>query len=102
MRIKLIYSAQALIILFAVCLFFQPDGISSISIEEALAQPNGPPHEAVSACEVQNVGEVCSFESPKGDLILGTCENVKGGVLACVPEGAHPGGPRGDRPPKAE
>ena len=98
--------ALLVLFLFSFSLFLQSGGVMTPAIEQAAAQPGGkhggPPPEAVSACEVQNVGEVCSFDSPRGDLILGTCENVKGGVLACVPEGAHPGEPGGERPPKPE
>ena len=98
------FNLKVLVIMaFSVFALAPHNGTFSI---EAVAQPGGgrggPPPEAVSACEVQNVGEVCSFDSPKGDFILGTCENVKGGVLACVPEGAHPGGPDGEKPPKPE
>jgi len=59
----------------------------------------GPPEEAVAACGGLNVGEVCSFDSPRGDLILGTFEMTRAGVKACVPEG---GGPGGDRPPPSK
>lgn len=71
-------------------------------IKNSMAQPDGkgaPPPEAEAACEGLNMGEVCSFDSPKGDLILGTCEHTKSGVMACVPP---PGGPGGDRPPRPE
>ena len=89
-------------------------GFISVNIDQALAQQDdaperrpgdkrrGPPPEAVAACEVQNVGEVCSFESPRGDLILGMCENTRAGVMACVPEGGPPGGPGGERPADSE
>ena len=95
MRIFILKSALLMTFIFAA-------GFMDAGLEQALARPDGkggPPPEAVAACEVQNVGEVCSFDSPKGDLILGTCENTKEGVMACVPP---PGGPGGDRPPRPE
>ncbi len=84
-------------------------GFTSDFNYQAFAQPDdgtaepprdgrgGPPEEAVAACQGLNEGEVCSFESPRGDLILGICKMTRAEVKACVPEGGPPGGPP---PPK--
>jgi len=56
----------------------------------------GPPPEAVEACDGRKADDACSFETPKGDDIEGTCKVVgEEQVLACVPAG----GPT-PRPPK--
>lgn len=105
MRNPVLKISLLILLLFSFSLYLQSSGIMTPFIDNALAHPSGhggPPPEALAACELQNVGEVCSFDSPKGDLILGTCENVRDGSLACVPEGAHPGGPEGEKPPKPE
>ena len=91
---------------------------SGFTSSQAVAQPGdrsggpppgdrrgGPPEEAITACDGLNEGEVCSFESPRGDLILGTCEMTRADLKACVPQGGPPDGPSGpdgDRPPPAE
>lgn len=65
----------------------------------------GPPEEAIAACDGLNEGEVCSFESPREDLIVGTCEVTRADVKACVPQGGPPeklSGPGGERPPPVE
>jgi len=62
----------------------------------------GPPEEAIAACGGVSEGVACSFESPRGDVIEGSCEITRADVVACVPEGRpphRPGGPHGDRPP---
>lgn len=105
MRNPVLKISLLLLLLFSFSLFFQSGSVVDSLIYQAIAHPSGhggPPPEALAACEVQNVGEVCSFDSPKGGVILGTCEHVRDGSLACVPEGAHPGGPGEDRPPKPE
>ena len=54
----------------------------------------GPPPEALSACEGAAEEAACSFTSPRGDEVAGSCRTVRDGDVACVPEG----GPRGRRP----
>ena len=60
----------------------------------ALAQmpQGGPPQEAISACSGHSEGASCSFSSPRGDNISGTCDDTPDG-MACVPEGGPQGMP---------
>lgn len=44
-----------------------------------------PPQEALVACSGRSSGAQCSFISPRGDMIDGTCRSP-GDALACVPE----------------
>jgi hypothetical protein len=59
----------------------------------------GPPPGAVSACSGLGDGDQCSFATPRGDTLGGTCRQVPEGVFACVPGGmggqGMGGGPRG-------
>jgi len=48
-------------------------------------QMGQPPQEAISACSNQTSGASCSFTSPMGDTISGTCKSVSSGTVACVP-----------------
>ncbi len=50
----------------------------------------GPPAEATAACAAQSAGDACSFETPRGDRLEGSCESIQG-TLACVPAGGPPG-----------
>lgn len=55
------------------------------------APPQGPPREAIRACSGRSQGQSCSFTSPRGDQIDGTCRAPEGRELACAP--ARPHGP---------
>jgi hypothetical protein len=44
-----------------------------------------PPQEAINACSGKSTGDFCSFISPHGDVISGTCQIPPGNSLACVP-----------------
>lgn len=95
----------AIIFFLAISAGVLPGGLIRYEGGRAHAQPqnggdrpedgkrHGPPPEAIEVCAGLNTGEVCSFESPRGDLILGTCETTRSGEVACVPEGGPPGGP---------
>ena len=48
-------------------------------------QPGSPPQEAVNACNGKSSGSLCSFTSPRGDVISGTCRIPPSRSLACVP-----------------
>ena len=48
-------------------------------------QPGSPPQEAINACNGKSSGSVCSFTSPRGDVISGTCRIPPSSSLACVP-----------------
>jgi len=57
----------------------------------------GPPPEAIEACEGQSEGDACSFQTPHGEL-EGTCRTPpRQDTLACVPKDHPEGGPRGGR-----
>lgn len=55
----------------------------------------GPPPEAIEACEGKSVGDSVSFNGPRGDTIEATCQE-KEGQLAAVPDNP----PEGGRPPQ--
>jgi hypothetical protein len=57
-------------------------------------RPNGPPPEAVAACEKSKEGQTCEFKCPmKGDTVQGVCRAARNGSLACAPKDApHMGG----------
>ena len=48
-------------------------------------RPNGPPPEAIEACENKSEGDTVSFETRRGDSVEGTCEMVEEQLVA-VPE----------------
>jgi hypothetical protein len=57
---------------------------------------HGPPPEALAACKSATSGQQCSFTSPHGDQISGTCNSrEESKPLACRP--SHP--PGGAQPP---
>ncbi len=69
----------------------------SVMGSEALARERGrrhhtPPPEAYEACEGKSAGDTAEFESPRGDMVTGTCQQ-DGERLFLRPD--HP--PRGRR-----
>ena len=61
----------------------------------------GPPPEALAACESKSSGAECSFQSPRGDNVSGTCFAPKSDLpLGCKP--SHPPGGQGGPPPGNE
>ncbi len=59
--------------------------------------PRRPPPEAIAACDGADVGDPCSFDTPRGDELSGTCQ-VAGPdeLLVCVPAGHRPPPPPDD------
>lgn len=51
--------------------------------------PHGPPPEAFAACEDQETGSRCAFESVHGTL-EGVCRTPRGERLVCVPDDHRP------------
>jgi hypothetical protein len=47
--------------------------------------PRRPPPESLAACNGATDGATCSFNSPHGDAIRGTCHAPPGRPLGCVP-----------------
>jgi|SRR5579883_1705657 len=47
--------------------------------------PRTPPQEAIDACNNKTIGNQCSFTSPHGDQISGTCQIPPNNQLACIP-----------------
>jgi hypothetical protein len=64
---------------------------------------HGPPPEALAACTSRAQGAACSFTSPRGEQLTGTCTAPQGLPLACMPTGGPrgPGGPGHGPPPEA-
>lgn len=57
----------------------------SLSAFAQQGRPNGPPPEAIEACEDKAEGDSVSFETRRGDSVEGTCEMVEEQLVA-VPE----------------
>ncbi len=64
----------------------------------------GPPPEAIEACSGQAENDSCSFTSPRGDEITGSCiiPPHNEAELICAPEGGPPPHGGGQRPEKPE
>lgn len=64
-----------------------------LATSNALAQqrerPQGPPPEAIEACEGLTEGDSVSFESPRGDTLEGECQYVDDELVA-VPKNGRP------------
>lgn len=57
----------------------------------------GPPPEAYTVCEGKSVGDTAEFESPRGDVVTGTCEQENDKLVLRPdnpPERDSDGGPR--------
>ena len=58
----------------------------------ALGQPpggghwQGPPPEAIQACEGKSPGDAVQFQTPLGDTITGTCREMQGRLVAVPPK----------------
>ena len=52
-------------------------------------KPQGPPPEAIKACEGKQVGDSVSFAGRGGESLKATCQTVKEQLVA-VPEGHRP------------
>lgn len=67
----------------------------SIPFTETYARPEGgrggPPAEAIEACADKAENDSCSFSSPRGDMVEGSCISPPRGEgsLACAPGGGH-------------
>jgi hypothetical protein len=48
-----------------------------------------PPREAIEACSTKSAGDKVEFETPRGDIISGTCTKMNE-LLFAVPEGGPP------------
>jgi Spy/CpxP family protein refolding chaperone len=57
----------------------------------------GPPQEAIDACAGFREGDSVQFTSPRGDAVSGTCQQIRGKLVA-VPKEGPPGGPTGMGP----
>jgi len=50
-----------------------------------------PPQEAITACENEDVGTECTVETPRGDVLEGTCQNTPDKkYFACAPKNHKP------------
>jgi hypothetical protein len=74
--------------------FAQPPQGQQSPADQPDQQPrhhHGPPPEALAACKSASSGQQCSFTSPRGDQVSGTClSHEEGKPLACRP--SHPPG----------
>lgn len=50
---------------------------------------NGPPPEAIEACEGKSEGDSVSFETRRGDILEGTCRTIEEQLVA-VPNNHKP------------
>jgi len=60
-------------------------GSSHLYAQQGRQAPNGPPPEAIEACEGKSEGELVSFETRRGDTLSGECQYVEDQLVA-VPE----------------
>jgi len=50
-----------------------------------------PPQEAIEACANEDAGTSCTVETPRGDVLEGTCQNTPDKkYFACVPKNHKP------------
>jgi len=61
--------------------------------DSSKSRRQGPPPEAISACEGKQVGDSVEFTGRRGETLKATCKEMNG-QLAAVPAG---GPPKGDR-----
>lgn len=54
-------------------------------------RPQGPPPEAIEACEGKSVGDSVEFKGRRGEILEATCQE-KNGQLAAVPDNMPEGG----------
>ena len=76
--------------------------VGALFVGGASAQPpeggrHGPPPEAFTACDAQDEGSLCEFESPRGS-VEGTCRVPRGERLVCVPNDRRPPPPGAECP----
>lgn len=71
-----------LLVSFLICALLSPPAFSQLVSGQ---ERNGPPIEAIEACENLTEGESCSFSNRKGKNITGTC-TIKEEILVCYPE----------------
>jgi len=69
------------ILLAATCIL----GSFYAAAQQGREAPNGPPPEAIEACEGKSEGETVSFETRRGDTLTGVCQYIEEQLVA-VPE----------------
>ncbi len=71
-----------------------PPGETDLACRPAgMKEHRGPPVEAITACTSKAANAACSFTTPDGKALNGTCGTPpEGSTLACRPEGHGPGG----------
>lgn len=57
---------------------------------EGRGRHQGPPPEAYTACEGKSAGDTAEFESPRGDMVTGTCVE-EGDRFVLRPDNPPPG-----------
>jgi hypothetical protein len=70
-----------------------PDGAPALADPGGPSHRKGPPPQALAACQSQAAAAACSFTTPRGDSLAGTCWAPQGKPLACKPQ--HPPAPPG-------
>jgi hypothetical protein len=76
---------------------------SDSALQTTTDDGGAPPQPAVDACADLTLDDDCSFTGARGETLSGTCQDVPGGELACVPAGGRgdcgSGGPSGPSGP---
>ena len=67
--------------------------IGSASGKNGQGRPQGPPPEAIEACEGKSAGDSVTFTGRQGETLEATCQE-KDGQLAAAPDNMPEGGPR--------
>jgi hypothetical protein len=78
-------------ILFLTLAIILPATVYSSSSRQGRQQ--GPPPEAIEACEGKSVGDSVEFTGRRGESLEATCQEIEG-QLAAVPDNAPKGGRR--------
>lgn len=86
------YHAQKAVLLMAIMLLLPITGCASDDGPNN-GRRQGPPPEAISACEGKQVGDSVEFTGRKGETLKATCKEMNDQLVA-VPAG---GPPEGDR-----
>lgn len=87
------YHPQKAALLMAIMMILLPITGCATSEGPGNSRRQGPPPEAVSACEGKQAGDSVEFTGRRGETVQATCKEMNG-QLAAVPAG---GPPEGDR-----
>ncbi|WP_435237666.1 hypothetical protein ACR30L_08955 [Psychromonas sp. PT13] len=62
-------------------LLFASQNVLANDTQQNSSDRQGPPPEAITACEGKSAGDSADFEGRNGDSITGTCEEINGQLI---------------------